>query len=207
MKSYTLLRELTWFILVTTISAFIAFYPVSHAKNAVKKLMLVSPAFQNNGEIPTKYGLENPENPAAQNLSIPLTWKTDKKVLQKTKSYAIIMIDLHPVAQKWVHLAVVNIPKDISEVAEGALSGHSPPPNGALMLTNTYGFEGYGGPNPPKETGSHVYEITLYALNVPSLEVNTQQAYTWGAYRKMLSGKTITQTSIKGKYRIQETSE
>ena len=86
------------------------------------------------------------------------------------KSYALSIIDPHPVARNWVHWFVINIPPGVSKLQEGA-SLTKNMPAGSRELSNTYNETGYGGPAPPEGSGAHPYIATLYALDVPSLEL------------------------------------
>ena len=100
--------------------------------------------------------------PGGQNVSIPYEWHDAPGA---TKSFALILVDSAPMARGWVHWAVVNIPASATDVAEGA-SGTDAMPHGATELDNTFGFAGYGGPQPPVGSGPHAYVATLYALDI-----------------------------------------
>lgn len=134
---------------------------------AAKKIKVTSPAFKNGGKIPVMYALENPDLDGSVNKSIPLELKVDKKTAKKIITFAITIVDKHPIAKKWAHLMVVNIPGDVRSIPAGAFSSHIEVPwMGTMwMLDNSYGFPGYGGPNPPPGSGKHVYEITVYGLD------------------------------------------
>ncbi len=149
-----------YFFLVP-ISFFLVVAMVIAAKEA--HMQLISPAFEDGGRIPLKYVM-----PAAggKNLSPPLTWSEEPK---GTKSFALLCVDPHPVAQNWVHWMVINIPADIHHLEEGA-SGHAMPP-GAKELKNSFGFVGYGGPQPPPGTGDHPYVFTIFALDIEKLDL------------------------------------
>jgi Raf kinase inhibitor-like YbhB/YbcL family protein len=149
-----------------------------------------SSAFKDGGKIPIQYVMVAA---GGKNLSVPLAWKN---VPSGTQSFALSMVDPHPVAQNWVHWFVVNIPASTTSLAEGASKKQMPP--GATELRNSFGEIGYGGPQPPKGSGEHPYVITLYALNMEKLElgVNTPLA----AFKKMVEGKVIQSASITGKY-------
>jgi hypothetical protein len=41
-------------------------------------------------------------------------------------------------------------------------------------LNNTFGNLGYGGPQPPRGSGPHDYEVALYALTVNSLALGAK---------------------------------
>jgi hypothetical protein len=44
-------------------------------------------------------------------------------------------------------------------------------PVDSTELRNSYGENGYGGPNPPRGSGVHEYEITVHALDIPALSL------------------------------------
>ena len=151
---------------------------------------ILSSAFKDGGKIPIQYVMV-----AAgwKNLSIPLTWKDTPA---GTKSFALSMVDPHPVAQNWVHWFVINIPANITSIGEGASRKKMPP--GSTELRNSFGEIGYGGPQPPKGSGEHPYVISLYALNVEKLELGVNTSL--GAFKKMIEGKIIQSASLTGKY-------
>ncbi len=151
---------------------------------------IISSAFKDGEKIPIQYVMVAA---GGKNLSIPLAWKN---VPSGTKSFALSIVDPHPVAQNWVHWLIINIPANITSLSEGA--SRKKMPLGATELRNSFGEIGYGGPQPPKGSGEHPYVITLYALNLEKLElgVNTSLA----VFKKILEGKIIQSASLTGKY-------
>ena len=149
-----------------------------------------SSAFQDGGKIPLQYVMVAA---GGKNISIPLTWKN---VPPGTKSFALSVVDPHPVAQNWVHWMVINIPANITSIEEGA-SGKKMP-SGAKELNSSFGQPGYGGPQPPKGSGEHPYVVTLYALNAEKLDLGMNTSLA--AFQKALEGKVIQSCSVTGKY-------
>ncbi len=149
-----------------------------------------SAAFKDKGKIPIQYVMPGA---GGKNISVPVTWKN---VPPGTKSFALSIVDPHPVAQNWVHWMVINIPKDVTGIEEGA--SRRKMPSGSMELKNSFGDIGYGGPQPPKGTGDHPYVVTVYALNVEKLELGTSP--TLSAFKKALEGKVIESASITGMY-------
>lgn len=151
---------------------------------------IASSAFKDQGKIPIQYVMPGA---GGKNISIPLNWKN---VPSGTKSFALSIVDPHPVAQNWVHWLVINIPKEATSIEEGASRKAMPP--GAIELKNSFGEIGYGGPQPPKGTGDHPYVVTLHALNAEKLQlgVNTSLA----AFQKTITGKLIESSTITGVY-------
>jgi hypothetical protein len=156
------------------------------------KMELKSSAFTNGKPLPTKYA--NTGVSGGQNISLPLEWSSAPA---ETKSLALAIVDRHPIANNWVHWLVVNIPKTTNMLVEGA-SRTPKMPAGAKELNNTFGSSGYGGPQPPRGSGPHDYEVTLYALNVDNLALGANTALT--AFEKALAGKVIASAKIVGTY-------
>jgi Raf kinase inhibitor-like YbhB/YbcL family protein len=103
-----------------------------------------------------------------QNYSPPVDWSD---IPAGTQSFVLSIIDRHPIAKNWVHWYVINIPAAVREIAEHASGVHRALPADCLELRNSYAENGYGGPNPPRGSGPHEYEIAVHALDVPSLSL------------------------------------
>lgn len=151
---------------------------------------ITSAAFKDGGKIPIQYVMVAA---GGKNLSIPLVWKNAPP---GAKSFALSIIDPHPVAQNWVHWFVINIPTSANSLPEGA--SRKSMPAGAVELKNSFGDIGYGGPQPPRGSGEHPYVVTLYALNVEKLDLAVSASLP--AFKKALEGKVIQSAAITGKY-------
>ena len=151
---------------------------------------LTSSAFQDGGKIPLKYVRSGA---GGQNVSVPLSWSGAPA---GTQSFALSVVDPHPVAHNWVHWLVIDIPKDATSISEGA-SGQNMPP-GAQELQNSFGNAGYGGPQPPPGSGDHPYVFTLYALNVP--QVALPRSANLAAFKQAMEGKTLATATLTGYY-------
>lgn len=151
---------------------------------------IISSAFKDGGKIPIQYVMLGA---GGKNVSLPLSWKN---IPPGTKSFALSIVDIHPVAQNWVHWLVINIPKEVTSLEEGASRKRMP--QGSVELRNSFGDVGYGGPQPPRGTGDHSYVVTLYALNVEKLDLKTDTSLS--AFKKAIEGKVIASASITGKY-------
>lgn len=149
-----------------------------------------SPAFRDGGDIPVKYAMPGV---GGSNISVPLSWKGAP---EGTKSFAVSIVDIHPVAGNWVHWIVVNIPPQTTSLPEGASRGQMP--KGTLEFRNSFGATGYGGPQPPRGTGKHPYVITVYALGVPSLGLDSATGLQ--AFKDAIRGKVLAEASIRGFY-------
>jgi Raf kinase inhibitor-like YbhB/YbcL family protein len=127
-----------------------------------------------------------------QNVSAGFSW-SDPPV--NTKSFAFSIIDPHPVAKNWVHWFLINIPFRERKIVEGASRTNSLPA-GSKELMNSYNQLGYGGPAPPKGSGSHPYVATIYALNVESLELGVNT--TLSQFERTIEGKIIAEATMTG---------
>jgi Raf kinase inhibitor-like YbhB/YbcL family protein len=151
---------------------------------------ITSSAFKDQGKIPIQYVMPGA---GGKNISIPLAWKN---VPARTKSFALSIVDPHPVAQNWVHWLVINIPKEAFSIEEGA--SRKKMPAGSVELKNSFGDIGYGGPQPPRGTGDHPYVVTLHALNVERLDLGVNTSLS--AFKKAIEGKVIESATITGIY-------
>lgn len=91
-----------------------------------------------------------------------------------TKSFAVTMYDPDAATESgfW-HWAVADIPASVTSLPSGAgaLNSKTLPP-GAFQMPNDGRTAQYVGAAPPKGSGTHHYYITVYALDVPTLQVD-----------------------------------
>ncbi len=151
-------------------------------------MKLSSSAFPDGGRISLPYVMPGA---GGRNLSLPLSWTAPPP---GTKSLALSVVDPHPVARNWVHWLVINIPPGTTGLPEGA-SGPGMPP-GAVELHNSWGRPGYGGPQPPPGSGDHPYVVTLYALDVAQLPLESNA--NLAAFQKALQGRVLASATITG---------
>ncbi len=149
-----------------------------------------SSAFKDGEKIHIQYVMPGA---GGRNISIPLAWKNAPS---GTKSFALSIVDPHPVAHDWVHWSVINIPSNVNHLEEGASKKKMP--SGSAELKNSFGDLGYGGPQPPKGTGDHPYVVTLYALNTSKIDLESNASLS--DFKKAIQGKVIETASITGKY-------
>jgi Raf kinase inhibitor-like YbhB/YbcL family protein len=119
---------------------------------------LTSPAFEQGGQIPSKYTCEG------EDVSPPLAWDG---VPKGTKSLVLIIDDPDAPDPKapqlvWVHWVIYNIPPDTKSLPENASKAGLP--QGVELGLNDFKKTVYGGPCPP--IGQHRYFHKLYALDV-----------------------------------------
>lgn len=141
------MRSLSFAILVTSILPASA---LADSPKRAKPLDVRSPAFSQNGAIPSEYTCDGAE------LSPPLSWST---VPTGTKSIAIFVDDPDAPKGKFTHWLVTGIPASTTSLDKGVAL-----PEGAVASKNDKGLAGYAGPCPP--AGRHRYVFRVYALDV-----------------------------------------
>ncbi len=151
--------------------------------------MQISSSFSDGGTIPAKHAMKTITG--GQNVSPPVLIQG---IPAGTISIAIAFIDRHPMARSWVHWLAVNIPPSAAEIPEGASPASLPA--GALELENTFGHGGYGGPQPPRGSGIHLYELTAYCLSdavKPATRRPSEKEFIG-----MIQGKVLARAKITG---------
>ena len=156
--------------------------------NAAMAMTLNSPAFQQNGHIPSKYTCEG------EDVSPPLAWEG---VPNGAKSLVLIIDDPDapdPKAPKmvWVHWVVYNIPPDTKSLPENAHKARLP--QGALPGLNDFQKTGYGGPCPPIRR--HRYFHKLYALDI-TLDL---RGATKSQIERAMQGHVLANAELIGTY-------
>jgi Raf kinase inhibitor-like YbhB/YbcL family protein len=112
----------------------------------VKKLVVKSPAFENNKLIPARYTCDGDD------VNPPLTIED---VPEGTKSLVLIVDDPDAPSGIWNHWVVWNIPPDARKIEENTVPG--------TEGISTSRKHNYGGPCPPY--GTHRYFFKVYALD------------------------------------------
>ncbi|MBA3646723.1 MAG: YbhB/YbcL family Raf kinase inhibitor-like protein [Gemmatimonadaceae bacterium] len=103
-----------------------------------------------------------------KNISPALRWSGAPSA---TKSFAVTVYDPDaPTGSGWWHWTVYNIPAVIASLPRNAGSGAGLPV-GAVQGMTDFGKGGYGGACPPKGDKPHRYYFTVFALNVPQIDV------------------------------------
>jgi Raf kinase inhibitor-like YbhB/YbcL family protein len=148
---------------------------------------LHSHSWQDHGHIAARHATV--QVAGGQNVSPHFGWTG---VPANARSLVLTIVDHHPIAEEWVHWMVVNLPVDAAGLPEHC-SGTAALPKGAVELVNGFGKAGYGGPQPPPGSGSHPYVATLYALDVPRIELSGRatEAHLLGVIRRHIIGKAI----------------
>ncbi len=156
--------------------------------NGVMAMILSSPAFKQDGHIPSKYTCEGEE------VSPPLAWEG---VPNGTKSLMLIVDDPDapdPKAPKmvWVHWIVYNIPPSAKGLPENTREARLP--HGASLGLNDFKKREYGGPCPP--IGRHRYFHKLYALDI-TLDLGRA---TKSQTERAMQGHVLASAELVGTY-------
>ena len=150
------------------------------------------------GEFMTKAQEFNGFGCTGGDLSPHLKWSNAPK---GTKSFAITAYDPDaPTGSGWWHWQVVNIPKNVTEIATGAGSTNkNVAPQGSMQIDNDYGNKAFGGACPPSGHGVHHYRFTIHALSVEKLELPENASGALAGY--MINANTIESNTIESLYK------
>ena len=128
---------------------------------------------------------------SGKNVSPALSWSG---VPDGTKSLALTVYDPDaPTGSGWWHWVVINIPVTATGLPNGAGGANSKTlPAGSRQIRNDFSAAQYGGPCPPKGDSPHRYIFTLYALNVPKIDLpaDASAAYAGFNIRASALGQT-----------------
>ena len=145
----------------------------------MKKLLVKSPAFENNQLIPAKYTCDGDDvNPPLMVEGIP----------EGTKTLALIVDDPDCPTGTWDHWIVWNIPATTSRIEENAVPGNEG--------MNDFRKRSYGGPCPPY--GTHRYFFKVYALDT---QLDLKSGSTKKDLEKAMEGHILAKGELVGLYR------
>lgn len=160
--------------------------PLQAQVEAPASLSVTSPDFEDGGALDLRFAFDQ-FGCTGRNERPELAWSGAPP---ETQSYAIIVHDPDaPTGVGFFHWVAINLPATTTQV--GAL------PEGALELHTDYGAAGYGGPCPPPGP-EHRYVFSVYALDVPQLELPT--GATGALTRFMLREHAIASGRIVGTF-------
>ena len=154
-------------------------------------MKLTCETFREGASLPARHAARAVSGGA--NESFPLHWEGAP---EKTRSFALSVVDPHPVARDWVHWLVVNIPAGTQSLPAGGSTASMPA--GARELRNSFGKTGYGGPQPPLGSGPHPYVVTLYALDAVGVDVRDDASLE--EFRRAIRPHVLAEAAITGFY-------
>lgn len=131
------------------------------------------------------------------NVSPQLSWQNAP---EGTKSFAITVYDPDaPTGSGWWHWQVVNIPQNVTSLAQGAGEPNSSKmPKGSVSVKNDYSVMGYGGACPPIGDGSHRYRFTVHALAIETISLPKDPSGALTGY--MINANTLASSTIEAVY-------
>lgn len=149
---------------------------------------LTSPTFTDGGMIPHECTCDGiNRSPGLQWGGAPLN----------AKSYVLIMDDPDAPHGTFTHWVRFDIPESVRRLEAGQ-------PVGGLDAINDARQPGYYGPCPPPNDPPHGYRFTLYALDVPSIDLG--QRATRREVEQAMHEHVIAQTQLMGRYQRLERS-
>jgi Raf kinase inhibitor-like YbhB/YbcL family protein len=155
-------------------------------------LVLKSPDFAHQGEIPKQFTCQGDDHSPA------LSWSG---IPENTKSLVLIVDDPDapdPAKPKmtWVHWLLYNIPPTVTELPEAVAASNLPART--LQGKNDWKRTGYGGPCPP--IGRHRYFHKLLALDI---ELPDLKQPTKAQLEAAMKGHILEQAELIGTYQKQ----
>jgi len=131
------------------------------------------------------------------NLSPQLSWSGAPK---GTEAFAIMAYDPDaPTGSGWWHWQLVNIPKNVTNLASGAGDmSKNQAPKGSRHISNDYGAKGFGGACPPEGDGAHRYQFTVHALS-KKLELPEDPSGALTGY--MVNAHSLGSSTIEALYK------
>ena len=115
---------------------------------APSSVTVTSPAFDEGGEIPTRFTCDGEE------ISPPLAWESTSG---NPRAWALVVDDPDAPGGTFVHWVVLDIPRGTRSVAQATAPAES------AQVDNSAGDPAYAGPCPP--SGRHRYRFTVYGLS------------------------------------------
>jgi len=117
-----------------------------------------------------------------------------------TQSFAVTCYDPDaPTGSGFWHWLVVNIPANVTELAEGAGTGGDQLSAGGLQTRTDFGAPGYGGPCPPQGDHPHRYLFTVFAVKAEILDVTPDTSAAIVGFN--LNFNTLAKAEIMGLYK------
>jgi len=144
-------------------------------------MKLESPVFEDDGEIPERYGYERENvNPELRIRGVP----------SEAESLVLIVDDpdaLDPAGKIWDHWIIFDVDPETEVIEEDSAPG--------TEGKNDYGEKGYGGPNPPD--GEHTYIFRLYALDT---ELGLTDDIPRIRVEEEIEDHVLEKSELKGRY-------
>ncbi len=166
---------------------------VMSSESTAASFQLTSPAFADGGTLPHST-LFNGFGVGGENKSPALAWKGAPA---GTKSFALTVFDPDaPTGHGWTHWVAFNIPGDAVGLPENA--GAEGNTHGITLGYTDFGTSAYGGAAPPPGDTPHHYLFTLYALDLPKLDLDSKT--TIALLRFAIRGHVLGTATLTGRF-------
>lgn len=126
------------------------------------------------------------------NISPQLSWSGAPA---ETKSFALTMIDFDAKPTGWIHWWLINLPESVTVLSKG-----EPLLGDAIAVKNDFGNSHYDGPCPPRGSGVHHYEFTVWALPVPAPPPPAGDKLTPKELSNALAFHALAKATLTGTY-------
>ena len=132
-----------------------------------------------------------------KNISPELKWTGAPKA---AKSFAVTVYDPDaPTGSGWWHWVIFNIPADVNELKTGAGDpAKKLAPPGSVQSMTDYGKPGFGGACPPIGDRPHRYIITVFALDVPKMDLDEKAGAAYVGFN--LNAHALAKASLMAYY-------
>ncbi len=132
-----------------------------------------------------------------KNISPSLKWSEAPK---GTKSFALTVYDPDaPTGSGWWHWIIFNISATIMELKTDAGDPQKKiAPAGSVQSTTDFGKPGFGGACPPVGDKPHRYIFTVFAMDVPKLDLDEKAGAALVGY--MLNQHALAKASLISYY-------
>jgi Raf kinase inhibitor-like YbhB/YbcL family protein len=156
--------------------------PASPPPAGSPALTVTSAAFTEGAGIPKQYSCDGP----GQGISPPLKWTGAPA---QTSSFVLIVDDPDAPSGTFTHWVAFDIPPTLTEIPEGAK-------NVGKAGRNSAGRNGFISPCPP--SGTHRYIFTVYAVDLPSLNLN--EGASRDEVTNAINGHILVEGRLMGRY-------
>ena len=93
---------------------------------------------------------------------------------------------------------MINLPASVQQLAAGAGESDATLPAGARHMRTDYGQYTWGGPHPPAGHGPHRYQFTVFALDVPALDLPAEVSAAVVGFN--LNAHALAKATLTGLY-------
>ncbi|HZD67830.1 MAG TPA: YbhB/YbcL family Raf kinase inhibitor-like protein [Actinomycetes bacterium] len=145
-------------------------------------ITLRSPAFDDHAPIPRRHARDG------ANAAPALEWS---EVPAGTAELAVLCEDPDAPSRTFTHWVLAGIDSATTVIGED----QTPP--GAVVGTNDFGEQGYGGPQPPVGDDAHRYFFRVFAASEP---LGLAPGYSGDDLRRAIQGKELASGTLVGLY-------